>query len=113
MQPDEDERESDESQPIDPLSDLLFGLVAIIIPAVAILLPMIRVASNAVPAPPVMDVDMFVRADLRVDGKSATPFFAGPAGIRTAGPNERLVPIERVLDDQPLAQQLERLRGRS
>jgi hypothetical protein len=100
----------DADESIDPLADLLFGLVAIIIPIFALLLPTIRMAANSIPTPNTEAVSALVRTNLHVDGAPARPFTAGARGISVPGESPRLVALADILDDRPLAMALARLR---
>jgi hypothetical protein len=107
---DDEEQDAERGEAFDPLADLLFGLVAIMIPIFAILLPTMRTAADAVPAPNIEAASALVRADLRIDGRPAQPFVAGAQGLKITGEAARLVDVERILDDRPLALALQRLR---
>lgn len=94
----------------DPFSDVLFGLVAIVIPAIAIMLPLLRAAADAVPARDMRAAVAFVGSELTIEGRSADAFAAAAAGVRVRSQGDRLVPVDRILDDRGLALELGRLR---
>lgn len=108
---DDDETEGDESGPrSDPLADLLFGLIAIVIPAIAVMLPMIQVAAGRTAIGRGDAADVVRASDLRIDGRPAGSLVAAKDGVRLDG--GRLVPLAQLLDDQALRQNLAGLRAR-
>lgn len=100
----------DEEAALDPLADLLFGLVAIIVPAVALMLPLISAAAGRVPARDPQAAVAFVSGELKVDGAPATSILASAAGVRIRDGGDEFVELARILDDERLAGALRRLR---
>jgi hypothetical protein len=104
---------ADDDAPLDPLSDLLFGLVAIVIPAVALMLPLIRMAADSVPARDGQASVSFASGELTFEGGVGASFFATGEGLRIPGEGNRTVQVDRLLDDRQLAALLRRLKERS
>jgi len=100
--------DDDENPAPEPLSDLLFGLVALLVPVIAVLLPVMKVAADAVPARDHAAASSFLRGDLTVAGHPAAAFFAGGAGLRIRDDGDRVVAVDRMLDDQALVTRLDR-----
>lgn len=101
MQPD---AEDDGAAPVDPFADLLFTLIAAVLPAILVLLPAMhlsRAIPAAAPEPPAPEV--------LVRGSRARPIIAGAEGLRLTGAGDRLVPLDAVPDDPGLRTELARI----
>lgn len=96
---------------VDPLADLLFTLIAAVLPAIFLLAPLLRApslgearevrpAAARAPAP----------VEVRVDGRSAAALVAGAGGLRLVGEGGRLVGLDAIADDPGLIGLLDRLR---
>ena len=105
--------DSDEegSAPVDPFADLLFMLIAAVLPAILVLLPAMHLsaaaparedASEPLPAP--------IRAEVKVGGERAWPIVAQADGLRLTGLDNHVVPLDSVPDDAILRDALDRLR---
>jgi hypothetical protein len=84
---------------VDPLADLLFNMVAIIVIAVIVILPTVD-ATPGVRAP----------SGFKLDGRSAQTLVATAAGVRLGAGASQLVALRQVLSDEDLARRLERIR---
>lgn len=102
----------EQEQPLDPLSDLLFGLVAIVIPAVAVMMPLMQVAAGALPERERQAVVSFLGNKFVVDGKSASSILLGKDGLRLQAEGDQLVTLDRILDDPRLVAHLEQTKRR-
>lgn len=80
---------------IDPFADLLFTLVATVMPAVLLLLPAAQDAPAPLPDRPI-----------RIEGRPAALYVARADGLRLGGPEARLVPLDAIPDDLPLRARL-------
>ena len=95
----------------DPLADLLFGVAAILVLAVVVILPTIR------PDGTLRDRStrrMMQNTELRLDGKAVAPLVAAADGLQLparAGQAAAVIPLDRILDDAELVGRLEQMRG--
>jgi hypothetical protein len=94
-------------QALDPIADLLFGLVAIIIPVVALMLPLIRMAGEGVPSRDPQAGSAVLAGELTIGAVPAETYVAEAAGLRARADGDRLVPLNQMLDDRALVAQLE------
>ncbi len=88
---------------VDPLADLLFNMVAIIVIAVIVILP------TAVMMPPSHRI---ASTEFTIDGRKAQPLVATADGIRFGASPADIVSIARILDDESLAARLDGIRER-
>ncbi|WP_375453299.1 hypothetical protein [uncultured Methylobacterium sp.] len=86
----------------DPFADLLFALVAAVLPAILVLLPVVHQAARSPGAQRPTDA-------VTVRGRPAQPILAGADGLRLAE-DGRAVPLDRIPDDPALRALLLRLR---
>jgi len=103
--------EPTETLAIDPLADLLFGVAAILVLAVVVILPTVR------PDGTLRDRTtrrLVENVALRLDGQRLEPLVASAEGLRLparADGKAVVVPLDRILDDPELSQRLERMRA--
>jgi hypothetical protein len=90
---------------VDPLADLLFSLVAIVILAVIVLIP--AILSHPLQALPGVPQ----KPAFRLNGQEVEPWIAAKQGLLIGPAHRDLVPYDRILDDNQLAAKLERLRA--
>lgn len=100
--------ESDETAPADPFADLLFTLIAAVLPAILVLLPALHLSGARPAAAPAAAAPA---PEVRVRGARSWPIVAGAEGLRLTGAGDRLVPLDAVPDDAGLRAELTRLRG--
>lgn len=104
--------EPEDGTAIDPLADLLFTLIAAVLPAIFLLAPLLRApslgearevrpAAARAPAP----------VEVRVDGRGAATVVAGAGGLRLMGEGGRPVGLDAIADDPGLIGLLDRLRA--
>lgn len=97
--------------PFDPLADLLFGLVAILIPIFALLLPAMYMVSDAASSPAETTDARLMQQDVRIRGAPARRFLARAAGLQIAATDGALlIPLDRMLDAPALADALRNAR---
>lgn len=97
---------------IDPLADLLFGVVAIVVLAVIIILPTVgtRGAANAALQSSVGEA--LIKSRFSLDGRAVQPFMATAAGLRYGPQPSQIVPLEAILQDAAVAARLREIRER-
>lgn len=101
--------ETDRSLAIDPLADLLLSVVAIVVLAIIAILP-------SIPRHPANDNSRSHRgipadAKFQLDGVDIEPFVATKDGLSIGGPTARLIPVNRIFDDEDLIAKLEQMRS--
>ena len=97
---------------IDPLADLLFGVVAIVVLAVIIILPTVGTRGVANGAPPSSVGEALVKSKFSLDGRAVEPFMAAARGLRYGPQPSEIVPLEAILQDSALAARLREIRER-
>jgi hypothetical protein len=93
---------------IDPLADLLFSLVAIVVLAIIIMLPVM--GRSGAPAPPSM-AESLAGSAMTLGGRAVEPFVARAAGLQI-GHNPDLIPLDAIPQDEALAAKLRDMRAR-
>lgn len=110
MRPERDGPADQQAGPFDPLADLLFGLVAIIIPIFALLLPAMYMTKDA--SPDEGTAAQLMRADVRVHGVQPQRFVAGAKGLLIGSEPAQFVPLDQVLSAGALTEGLAGARER-
>jgi hypothetical protein len=110
MRPDREGPADEQAGPFDPLSDLLFGLVAIIIPIFALLLPAMYMAKDTSPDEGIGA--RLMHAELRVHGALPQRFVAGAKGLHIPGEPAQFIPVDQVLGADAVAAELRGARER-
>ena len=99
---------------VDPLADLLFTLIAAVLPAIFLLAPLLRAPSlgeaREVRPPASAAAQGTAPVEVRVDGRGAATVIAGAGGLRLMGDGGRLVGLDAIADDPSLIGLLDRLR---
>jgi hypothetical protein len=88
---------------IDPLSDLLLSVAAIIVLAVIVVLPAARFSVSTAGKLP-------DHPQMTFQGQAIQPLFATPHGLRMGSGTADTIPADRILDDQRLAARLQHMR---
>lgn len=94
----------------DPLADLLFTLIAAVLPAIFVLAPLLQHSTQVVDAH-AKAVAAQAPATVTVQGAETDPIVAGADGIRLTGPASRTIALDRISDDAGLRQTLAGLKG--
>jgi hypothetical protein len=81
------------------MAEIFLALVAVVIMMLLALLPAIRTPGALAPSPP---FEVW-NADLRIEGRSPIVAVADAQGLRLAAPDGRVVALDAILDDAPLA----------
>jgi hypothetical protein len=97
---------------IDPLADLLFGVVAIVVLAVIIILPTVGMRGMASAALQGPVGEALIKSKFSLDGRAVEPLVATAAGLRYGPQPSEIVPLEAILQDAPLAARLRAMRER-
>lgn len=100
MQP---ETAVEEGPEIDPFADLLFALIATVLPAILVLLPMLHLATTRQSAP--------TSAVVAVAGRRAATIVAEATGLRIASVDNRQIALSAVPVDRGLRETLMSLRA--
>ncbi|GJD91434.1 hypothetical protein BHAOGJBA_4982 [Methylobacterium hispanicum] len=104
------EAAAEEEPGIDPFADLLFALIAMVLPAILVLLPALhlgavrRPAAEAAPTTPPSPA-------VTVGGHPAATIVAEAGGLRLASAGNRRIPLDAVPDDRALRDALAALRA--
>lgn len=85
------------------MADIFLALVGVVVIMLLALVPAIRTPGGLAPPPP---FEVW-RAGLTLDGGTPAVLLAEADGLRLIGPEERLVPLDAVLDDPDVARALE------
>ena len=101
----------DDAVAYDPLSDLLFTMVAILLLAFMAVLPGLALTVVTQPAPSVPPRSLTER-NYTFEGRSIAPYLATGAGLRRTG-DTRVVPADAILDDPGLRAGLSELAARA
>ena len=101
----------DDALAYDPLSDLLFTMVAILLLAFMAVLPGLALTVVTQPAPPAPPSSLTER-NYSFEGRSIAPYLATGAGLRRIG-DPRVVPADAILDDAGLRATLTELATRA
>jgi hypothetical protein len=97
---------------IDPLADLLFGVVAIVVLAVIVILPTVNFNSAPKPGTSRFNGESMSSTSFRLDNRPVEPLIATARGLRTGPSPSDFIPLERILDDKGLAAKLMSMRDR-
>ncbi len=89
---------------VDPLADLLFNLVAIIVIAVIVILPTVDITRK---------VRTPTSVEFKIDGRTAKTLVATSEGIRSGAGASEFVALNHILDDEQFAMRLDRMRNRN
>lgn len=95
----------------DPLADLLFTLIAAVLPAILLLAPLSTRSRNSAQAQEAALAAATARAGIVLEGAPVRPLVAGADGIRIGGGGGRLVDLDRIGEDAGLAAELDRSRA--
>jgi hypothetical protein len=96
---------------IDPLADLLFGVAAILVLAVVVILPTVRPDGTLRDRATRRLVE---NVELRLGEQRVEPLVAAADGLRLPARADQkavIVPLDRILDDPELSERLERMRA--
>lgn len=97
------ESAGEEAPEIDPFADLLFALIATVLPAILVLLPVLHLATPRRSAP--------ASAGVAVGGREAATIVAEAAGLRLVSADNRQIALSAVPVDPGLRESLMSLRA--
>jgi hypothetical protein len=100
------EEDDDEAAAVDPMADLFFTLVALILPAILLMLPVVGLASGTFPEPSRRAAEALLTADLRVGGLPPAAFVASAEGLTIGGDVPRLITVDALFGDAVIANAL-------
>lgn len=97
-----------EGPEIDPFADLLFALIAMVLPAILVLLPALHLGAARRPTP---ETGPATASAVTVGGRPAATIVAEAGGLRLASSGNRRIPLDAVPDEPALRAALAELRA--